>query len=79
LKDRDALIDALGKAGISTGIHYPVPLHLTGAYSSLGYKEGDFPVAERCAADFVSSPMFPELTEEQIAYVADAVKEWKKR
>jgi dTDP-4-amino-4,6-dideoxygalactose transaminase len=78
VKDRDTLMDALGKKGISTGIHYPIPLHLTGAYRSLGYKEGDFPVAERCAAEFVSLPMFPELTSEQIHYVADAIKEWKK-
>ncbi len=78
VKDRDTLMDALGKKGIATGIHYPIPLHLTGAYRSLGYKEGDFPVAEKCAAEFVSLPMFPELTEEQIRYVADAIKEWKK-
>jgi dTDP-4-amino-4,6-dideoxygalactose transaminase len=78
MKDRDTLMDALGKKGIATGIHYPIPLHLTGAYRSLGYKEGDFPVAERCASEFISFPMFPELTEEQIHYVADAIKEWKK-
>jgi dTDP-4-amino-4,6-dideoxygalactose transaminase len=74
VKDRDALTDALGKKEISTGIHYPVPLHLTDAYRSLGYKEGDFPVAERCAAEFVSLPLYPELTEKQIEYVADTVK-----
>ncbi len=74
VKDRDTLMDALAKKGISTGIHYPIPLHLTGAYRFLGYKEGDFPVAEKCAAEFVSLPMFPELTEEQIHYVADAIR-----
>jgi dTDP-4-amino-4,6-dideoxygalactose transaminase len=74
VKDRDAFMDALGKKEIATNIHYPVPLHLTGAYASLGYKAGDFPVAEKCAAEFVSLPMFPELTEEQIHYVANAVK-----
>jgi dTDP-4-amino-4,6-dideoxygalactose transaminase len=75
VKDRDTLMDALGKKDISTGIHYPIPLHLTGAYCSLGYKEGDFPVAEKCAAEFVSLPMYPELREEQIRYVAETIKQ----
>jgi dTDP-4-amino-4,6-dideoxygalactose transaminase len=74
VKNRDALMDSLSKKDVATGIHYPVPLHLTGAYESLGYKRGDFPVAEKCAAEFVSLPMFPELTEEQIRYTCDAIK-----
>ena len=77
-KNRDALISGLGEKGIATGIHYPVPLHLTGAYRSLGYKEGAFPVSEKSANEFISLPMFPELTEEQIRYVADSIKQWKK-
>jgi dTDP-4-amino-4,6-dideoxygalactose transaminase len=78
VKDRDALMAGLGEKGIATGIHYPVPLHLTGAYRSLGYREGDFPVAERCAGEFVSLPMFPELSEEQIGYVAETIKRLRK-
>lgn len=74
VKSRDAFMDALGKKDVATGIHYPVPVHLTGAYSSLGYKMGDFPVAEKCAAEFVSLPMFAELTEAQIKYVCEEIK-----
>jgi dTDP-4-amino-4,6-dideoxygalactose transaminase len=74
VQNRDAFMAELGKKDIATGIHYPVPLHLTGAYRPLGYKAGDFPVAERCANEFISLPMFPELTAEQIRYVADEVK-----
>ena len=74
VRERDALMAELGAKDIATGIHYPVPLHLTGAYSALGYKIGDFPVAERCQAEFVSLPMFPELTSEQIGYVAAEIK-----
>ena len=76
--NRDAFMAALGEKDIATGIHYPVPLHLTGAYRSLGYKAGDFPVAERCANEFVSLPMYPELTAEQISYVAGCVKDFLK-
>jgi dTDP-4-amino-4,6-dideoxygalactose transaminase len=74
VRNRDAAMAALGQKGIATGIHYPLPLHLTDAYRSLGYKAGDFPVAERCANEFVSLPMYPELTEEQIRYVCNEVK-----
>jgi dTDP-4-amino-4,6-dideoxygalactose transaminase len=61
--------------GIATGIHYPTPIHLTEAYRFLGYEPGDFPVAERCAREFLSLPMYPELTEAQLAAVVRAVKE----
>jgi len=74
VKNRDAFMDALGKKDIATGIHYPVPLHLTGAYSALGYKMGDFPIAEKSAAEFVSLPMFAELSKEQIRYVCEEIK-----
>jgi dTDP-4-amino-4,6-dideoxygalactose transaminase len=75
-KKRDALMSYLSDKGIACGIHYPVPIHLTEAYRSLGYRRGDFPVAERCAAELVSLPMFPELTREQIAYVAEGIREF---
>jgi hypothetical protein len=67
---------ALGDKGIATGIHYPVPLHLTGAYQHLGYKEGSFPVSERIARELVSLPMFPELNQEQLEYVVAGIKEF---
>jgi dTDP-4-amino-4,6-dideoxygalactose transaminase len=73
---RDALMTALGDKGIATGIHYPVPLHLTGAYRHLGCKEGSFPVSERIARELVSLPMFPELNQEQIEYVVGGIKEF---
>jgi dTDP-4-amino-4,6-dideoxygalactose transaminase len=67
---RDELINQLGAQGIQCGIHYPVPVHRTEAYASLGLGEGSFPVAERCAREFVSLPMHPMLTDDQVRYVA---------
>jgi dTDP-4-amino-4,6-dideoxygalactose transaminase len=73
-KERDELMAQLNQAGIGCGIHYPVPVHLQEAYRHLGHKAGDFPVAERSALEFVSLPMYPELTPEQIRAVVTAVK-----
>jgi dTDP-4-amino-4,6-dideoxygalactose transaminase len=69
--DREGLMAHLKDAGIWTGIHYPIPLHMQKAYASLGYKNGDFPVTERVAREIVSLPMFPQLKAEQRAAVAD--------
>jgi dTDP-4-amino-4,6-dideoxygalactose transaminase len=74
--DRDGLQKYLGEKGIGTGLHYPLPLHVQSAYAHLGYKEGDFPVTESVASRLLSLPMFPELTREQIEYVANAIKEF---
>jgi len=68
-EDRDGFMAHLGKAGIGTGIHYPIPLHLQRAYEVLGYSSGDFPVCEKIAAEIVSLPMFPQLTAKQQARV----------
>jgi dTDP-4-amino-4,6-dideoxygalactose transaminase len=73
VQNRDDFISELGQKEINCGIHYPIPLHLQGAYAFLGYKKDSFPIAERCAGEFVSLPMFPELTEEQIKYISDAI------
>ena len=62
---RERLQQDLADAGIGTGIHYPVPLHLTKAYEDLGFGPGDFPVAERAAAEVLSLPMYPGLSGEQ--------------
>lgn len=70
---RDALISHLKSAHISTGIHYPIPLHLQQAYRSHGYSPGDFPVSERVAAMGLSLPMFPQLTYEQQLRIASEV------
>lgn len=74
---RRDLIEALASRGIQTGIHYPYPVHLLPAYSDLGYKAGDFPVAEKVASQELSLPMFPELTAAQIEAVATAVTEFE--
>ena len=70
---RDALLSYLQDKDIYCGIHYPVPLHLTEAYRHLGYAEGSFAIAERCSQEVLSLPMFPELTNQQIEYVADSI------
>jgi dTDP-4-amino-4,6-dideoxygalactose transaminase len=69
---RDALVTALQARGIQCRIHYPVPVHLQDAWRFLGYEQGSFPVAEACAAEFLSLPMFPDLTEAQIRRVVGA-------
>ena len=70
---RDAVRERLAEAGVESGLHYPVPLHLQPAYAHLGYRRGDFPVAERLAAEILSLPMFPEITEEQQEYVSSTL------
>jgi dTDP-4-amino-4,6-dideoxygalactose transaminase len=74
VKNRDKLMTSLGERGISCGIHYPIPIHLTDAYQFLGLGRGSFPVAEQCADEFLSLPMYPELSEEQIEYVCSEIK-----
>lgn len=74
VRDRQSLMVALREKAISCGVHYPVPIHLQPAYRTLGYERGDFPVAEQCAAEFLSLPMFPEMTQRQIELVTDAVR-----
>jgi dTDP-4-amino-4,6-dideoxygalactose transaminase len=68
--DRAAWQEALTEAGVQTGIHYPIPVHLMPAHADLGYTEGQFPHAERAAREVLSLPMFPELTAEQSQAVA---------
>jgi dTDP-4-amino-4,6-dideoxygalactose transaminase len=76
VRDREGLQKHLSEAKIDTGIHYPVPLHMQKAYANYGYKLGDFPVTERIAAEIVSLPMFPQLTEKQQRRVVENVKEF---
>jgi len=72
--DRDRLKDYLKEKGIGFDIYYPVPLHLQECYNDLGYKKGELPIAEQLAAKVISIPVFPEMTEDQQAYVLDALK-----
>lgn len=71
--DRAAAQRALQEAGIQTGIHYPIPVHLQEAWAELGYRRGDFPHAEQAADEVLSLPIYAELTDEQVARVASAV------
>ncbi len=71
--ERDRVLAALTERGIGAGIHYPTPVHLTGAYEHLGYARGSFPVAEAAAGRILSLPMFPHITEGQQAQVVDAL------
>jgi dTDP-4-amino-4,6-dideoxygalactose transaminase len=71
--DRDNMMTHLREAGIGSAIHYPIPLHLQKAYTSLNHSPGDFPVAESAAAEIVSLPMFPQLSATQQTRVASEV------
>ncbi|MEK7560344.1 MAG: DegT/DnrJ/EryC1/StrS family aminotransferase [Patescibacteria group bacterium] len=75
-EQRDELQKFLKERGIATGIHYPIPIHLQKAYVGLGHAHGSFPATERMARETLSLPMYPELTQEQIRYVATAIKEF---
>ena len=71
---RDHVLRCLHNEGISAGIHYPVPVHLQPSFRHLGYRPGDFPVAEAAAGQLLSLPLYPQITQEQQARVADAVR-----
>jgi dTDP-4-amino-4,6-dideoxygalactose transaminase len=70
---RDLLREALAEKGIQCGVHYPVPVHLQPVCAGLGFRSGDFPVSERCAEEFLSLPMFPELTPQEIGCVLQSI------
>ena len=71
--DRDQLQRHLADHNISTGIHYPLPVHLQPVYRNLNYRQGDFPVAEAHAASVLSLPMHPSLSEDEVRFVADKI------
>jgi dTDP-4-amino-4,6-dideoxygalactose transaminase len=73
--ERDRVRDGLEALGVQTGLHYPIPLHLQKAYRELGYREGDFPVAERIGRECLTLPLFPEMTAQQQTAVVDALNE----
>ena len=71
--DRDAVVGKLNAEGVGAGVHYPVPVHLTGAFAHLGHRRGDFPHAEAAAGRMLSLPLFPQITERQQQRVVDAL------
>ena len=75
---RDKLKDYLTQQGVNVGLHYPIPLHMQECFKGLGYKKGDFPNSERIAEAGLSLPMFPEMTDEQINYVVEKIKDFFK-
>lgn len=75
LKNRDKVFNYLQKKGISCLIHYPIPLHLQLAYKHLGYRKGDFPVAESLAKKIISLPIFPHIKTKQQQFVVDRIRE----
>jgi len=66
-------MERLTGEGVRTLIHYPIPVHLQKCYKELGYKKGDFPIAEKCCEEILSLPMYPELSEEEIKYVVKSI------
>jgi dTDP-4-amino-4,6-dideoxygalactose transaminase len=72
--ERDRVLTELHAAGIGASVHYPVPLHLHGAFSHLGYDKGAFPNAERAAEEILSLPIYPGITEAQQTQVVEAVR-----
>lgn len=73
---RDKLREHLQAKGVGTALHYPLPLHLQKCFADLGYKEGAFPVAEAAARDCLTIPIYPELTDPQVDYVAAMIREF---
>lgn len=73
--DRSRLMTQLAERGVASAIHYPTPVPYQPAYAQLGYRRGDFPVAEDVTSRCVSLPMYPELTDEQLEYVAQTVRD----
>lgn len=74
VRNRDRVLQRMAAQGVNCAVHYPVPIHLQKAYSFLELGPGSFPVAERCARDLLSLPMYPELQPEQIKFVVEALK-----
>lgn len=76
---RDELADFLKTNEIGTSIYYPKPLHLQNCFSYLGYKKGDFPVAERVSEEILALPIYPEITEEEVDFVCETIKKFYRK
>ncbi len=77
-KNRDDLAKYLNQKGIATGLHYPIPIHLQKAYQDLGYKKGDFPVSEKLAEEILTLPIYPELKDSEVEYIAISIRQFFK-
>lgn len=78
-RERDALQQYLTEAGIGSGIHYKNPVHLQEALASYGYKKGDFPITEEICGEILSLPVYPELKDAEIGYIAEKIREFYKK
>ena len=76
-KERDALEKHLNEAGIGTNKHYPIPMHLQNCYKKLGFKPGDFPIAEEISRTELSIPMYYGMSDDEISYVIDSINGFK--
>ncbi len=76
VENRDDLMQALAEAGVASGLHYPIPIHLLPAYEDLGYAPGDFPITEAYASEILSLPIFAELTDGQIDLITSVVRKF---
>ena len=76
VKERDELRKFMTENEIGTEIYYPVPFHLQECFAYLGYKKGDFPVSEECAAETIALPIYPELTKEQIEFTVQTINKF---
>jgi UDP-2-acetamido-2-deoxy-ribo-hexuluronate aminotransferase len=76
VKNRDEIQTKLKENGIPSAVHYPMPLHLQECFEYLGYKKGDFPIAEKVSEEIMSLPMNPYLSDEEIEYISDKVSKF---
>ena len=72
---RENIIEKLGSRGINTGVYYPKPLHLIEHFAAMGYKQGDFPAAEKAANEVLSLPVHPSLSDEDIRLIVDSIRD----
>lgn len=78
-ESRDELAAYLKQNNVGTSIYYPIPLHLQKCFNYLGYKEGDFPVAEKVSKEILALPIYPEITEDEVDFVCTAIKNFYKK